>query len=345
MSDKDKMQTDTNVSSESSLSTTLTPIIPPLPPSNICTYCGDICDEREICNNCIINEWHCPTCLQYTSYQGEDCNSCFHDKREKKKKRKKRFDNDTNEQNKKTKSTSQDSHPPFKCKQCNNDCNVTGICDICSIDDNWYCPTCFGFTPFKNTNCESCYNEKENKEEKLRKKKKDNLDDSSKKNKIKNDSNDNGSSNCDGKIIMKMIISNPLLPPPPPGFLNMIMGQDNGDSGNNSDNSDSNNNNNNNKSNNKLDKTKIPYPDKDFLKYEQSDEFKKLEFEWIGSDVKNIDDLIELGKTFDPVNRKRNNINLRRLANLVDPLEKLQTMIGMSKLKKSIFELIIKYLQ
>ena len=56
-------------------------------------------------------------------------------------------------------------------------------------------------------------------------------------------------------------------------------------------------------------------------------------------------DLIELGKTFDPTKRKRHNINLRRLANLVDPLEKLQNMVGMTKLKNSMFELIIKYLQ
>ena len=71
----------------------------------------------------------------------------------------------------------------------------------------------------------------------------------------------------------------------------------------------------------------------------------KLEYEWLGSDIKNIDDLIRIGNTYNPKKRKRHNLNLRSLNKLVEPLIELKNMIGMTDVKKIIFEQIIYYLQ
>ena len=70
-----------------------------------------------------------------------------------------------------------------------------------------------------------------------------------------------------------------------------------------------------------------------------------LEYEWLGLDIKDIDDLIRIGQTYNPKKRKRYNLNLRSLNMLVEPLIELKNMIGMTDVKKIIFDQIIYYLQ
>ena len=65
----------------------------------------------------------------------------------------------------------------------------------------------------------------------------------------------------------------------------------------------------------------------------------------MGSDIKDIDDLIRIGKTYNPKKRKRHNLNLKKLNKLVEPLSELKSMIGMKEVKKIIFDQIIYYLQ
>ena len=89
---------------------------------------------------------------------------------------------------------------------------------------------------------------------------------------------------------------------------------------------------------NDLDKDK--YEDKD-----NENEDITLEYEWLGLDIKNINDLIRIGNTYNPKKRKRYNLNLKKLNKLVLPLTELQNMIGMTEIKKIIFDQIIYYLQ
>ena len=70
-----------------------------------------------------------------------------------------------------------------------------------------------------------------------------------------------------------------------------------------------------------------------------------LEYEWLGLDIKDIDDLIRIGQTYNPKKRKRHNLNLHRLNMLVEPLIELKNLIGMTDVKKIIFDQIIYYLQ
>jgi len=70
-----------------------------------------------------------------------------------------------------------------------------------------------------------------------------------------------------------------------------------------------------------------------------------LEFEWLGDNIKTIDDLITIGKSYDSRKRKRYNLNLKQLNNLVAPLEELKAMVGMADVKKIIFDQLIYYLQ
>jgi len=70
-----------------------------------------------------------------------------------------------------------------------------------------------------------------------------------------------------------------------------------------------------------------------------------LEYEWLGDNIKNIDDLIAIGKSYDSRKRKRYNLNLKQLNNLVAPLEELKAMVGMADVKKIIFDQLIYYLQ
>ena len=72
---------------------------------------------------------------------------------------------------------------------------------------------------------------------------------------------------------------------------------------------------------------------------------KDLEYEWLGLDIKDINDLIRIGQTYNSKKRKRHNLNLRSLNMLVEPLKELKNMIGMTDVKKIIFDQIIYYLQ
>ena len=70
-----------------------------------------------------------------------------------------------------------------------------------------------------------------------------------------------------------------------------------------------------------------------------------LEYEWVGDNIKTIDDLIALGKSYDSRKRKRYNLNLKQLNKLVAPLEELKDLVGMADVKKIIFDQLIYYLQ
>ena len=69
------------------------------------------------------------------------------------------------------------------------------------------------------------------------------------------------------------------------------------------------------------------------------------EYEEIHKEIKSIDDLIELGNMFDINKRKKYNIDLRTLNDLVKPLTDLKNVIGMDNVKNDIVNQIIYYLQ
>jgi stage V sporulation protein K len=81
---------------------------------------------------------------------------------------------------------------------------------------------------------------------------------------------------------------------------------------------------------------------------ELTDDEEKMPFEIIDKKIETIADLIQLGKDYETIYKpmkKKFNLNVRVLADLVQPLEDLNTMIGMENIKKSIFNKIIMYLQ
>lgn len=83
-------------------------------------------------------------------------------------------------------------------------------------------------------------------------------------------------------------------------------------------------------------------------KLELTEEEKSYEFEILDFKLNNIEDLITLGKKYkvDYINRKkRYNLNLRVLSEMVEPLSELNKMIGMNNIKNAIFDKIILYLQ
>lgn len=65
----------------------------------------------------------------------------------------------------------------------------------------------------------------------------------------------------------------------------------------------------------------------------------------IRKEIENIDDLIELGNLYKSGERKKYNINVKTLNKLIEPLTELKNMIGMPKLKKSILDQIIYFMQ
>ena len=74
---------------------------------------------------------------------------------------------------------------------------------------------------------------------------------------------------------------------------------------------------------------------------------KTYEYEWLGENIKEIDDLISLGQSYNKrkLKKRRYNINIRKLNNLVEPLIELKNMIGLKDIKASIFNQIVFYLQ
>ena len=87
--------------------------------------------------------------------------------------------------------------------------------------------------------------------------------------------------------------------------------------------------------------------------YYSDDDMKELlphlyDKEYLDIDLKNIQDLIDLGnkyilKQFDPY--LKYNLNLRKLSYLVKPLIKLSNMIGMENVKDDVFNLLLYQLQ
>lgn len=73
------------------------------------------------------------------------------------------------------------------------------------------------------------------------------------------------------------------------------------------------------------------------------DKSNKIEYVEINREINTINDLIELGKLYN--RKKRYNINIRKLYNLIEPLTNLNNIIGMEKVKKIIVNHIIYYLQ
>jgi len=73
----------------------------------------------------------------------------------------------------------------------------------------------------------------------------------------------------------------------------------------------------------------------------QNDEREYVEI----SDVKTIEDLIELGEKYDINDKRRFPIDMNKLKKIVDPLKELKSVIGMTSVKTNIFEQLIYILQ
>ncbi len=89
-------------------------------------------------------------------------------------------------------------------------------------------------------------------------------------------------------------------------------------------------------------------PKKEILSLEYTEDEKKLEYELLKDKIETIRDLIHLGEKYkndSNYRKKRFNINLRVLAEMVEPLKELDNMVGMSNIKSSIFNKIILFLQ
>ncbi len=92
-------------------------------------------------------------------------------------------------------------------------------------------------------------------------------------------------------------------------------------------------------------KSKHPHVDTDEETMTE-EEHEDLPFEWIGGDVKNIRDLIRLGKEYkEHPKRVQTNLDLVKLGRLVEPLETLQNMVGLEDIKDSIFKQVVFHLQ
>lgn len=74
------------------------------------------------------------------------------------------------------------------------------------------------------------------------------------------------------------------------------------------------------------------------------DERATWPFEWIG-EINTIADLIRLGKAYKPDSRVVTNLDIAKLVRLVEPLERLDEMVGLADVKTSIFNQIIFHLQ
>ena len=78
---------------------------------------------------------------------------------------------------------------------------------------------------------------------------------------------------------------------------------------------------------------------------DDEDEEEDWTYEEITKKVSNITDLIELGKMYDSNKKVYYNIDLFTLSKLVEPLEKLNSMIGLDNVKENIVGQIIYHLQ
>lgn len=76
-----------------------------------------------------------------------------------------------------------------------------------------------------------------------------------------------------------------------------------------------------------------------------SESESEWKYEEIDCEINDINDLIKLGKLYDPDKKVRYNIDLFTLSKLVEPLEKLNSMIGLTNIKKNLVGQIIYHLQ
>ena len=82
---------------------------------------------------------------------------------------------------------------------------------------------------------------------------------------------------------------------------------------------------------------------------EKEDREDKM-FYTIDEKITNLDELIQLGKLYDTKYEKLSKeyyfgLNLKKLSKVVEPLEKLSSLIGMVDVKQHVFELVIYYIQ
>lgn len=70
-----------------------------------------------------------------------------------------------------------------------------------------------------------------------------------------------------------------------------------------------------------------------------------FEYHRIEQKIETLDDLIKLGESYNEDDKKRYNLDIRRLSQLVDPLKKLRDVIGMTSIKKNIINHILFFLQ
>ena len=74
----------------------------------------------------------------------------------------------------------------------------------------------------------------------------------------------------------------------------------------------------------------------------------EYDLEYIEESIDNLNDLIHLGKLYEEKYNKDNtkyNIKVKTLNKLIEPLTKLNNLIGLKTVKKQVYELIIYYLQ
>ena len=90
--------------------------------------------------------------------------------------------------------------------------------------------------------------------------------------------------------------------------------------------------------------------DKDKEKEQEIEETDDSDYdlEYIDDDMDCLEDLIEIGRSYEDKYKKEGikyNIKVKTLSKLVEPLEKLNSLIGLKTVKKQVYELIIYYLQ
>ena len=75
------------------------------------------------------------------------------------------------------------------------------------------------------------------------------------------------------------------------------------------------------------------------------DNIKEDDLVILDKSVNTIDDIIALGKIYNPLSKTKYTLNLEILNKLIEPLEKLKLMIGMNDIKKTIVDLILYNIQ
>lgn len=92
-----------------------------------------------------------------------------------------------------------------------------------------------------------------------------------------------------------------------------------------------------------------PPLDENYDDYDGYNEYLENEDDWeyqnIDIEIETVQDLIKIGEMYDSKKKIRYNIDVRTLHKLIKPLTKLDTMIGMNKVKNTVVEQIIYYLQ